>query len=161
MGRRASRHVDEEGNRPRVVPLPRTCQNIEIHQWLDVVYFTRGYIELYINVISNSEEPAIQWQRKPFPPRQQPSNLRSRKNSTLNPVTFNTSKSKIREARPAYFIQTQTQCTKISRFSFAVAFSGNRSRPFLVSLDTWTVFRRSLDLSGPQFNMLNPCLRIL
>ena len=62
---------------------------------------------------------------------------------------------------PDYFIHTQTQCIKTARFSFTVPLSGNRSRPFLVSLDTWTVLRRSLDLSGPQFIMLNPCLRIL
>jgi hypothetical protein len=60
-----------------------------------------------------------------------------------------------------YFVHTQTQCKNTTKFSLMEPLSGNRSRPFRVSLDTWTVLRRSLDLSGPQFIRLNPCFRIL
>lgn len=86
------------------------------------------------------------------------SRLRSR---TIHYVLSNASKLNFVEAVPAYFVQTQTHCKNTTAFSLMVPLSGNRSRPFLVSLDTWTVFRRSLDLSGPQFSTLNPCFRIL
>ena len=60
-----------------------------------------------------------------------------------------------------YFTQTHNHVANVRQFSFVSPSSGNSKRPFLVSLATCTVFRRSFDRSGPQLCIRKPCFRIL
>jgi hypothetical protein len=60
-----------------------------------------------------------------------------------------------------YFIHTQSHFRNVSPFSFVKPSSGNSSLPLRISLPAWIALRRSLERSGPQREILNPCLRIL
>ena len=60
-----------------------------------------------------------------------------------------------------YFIQAQTQVINTLAFSFVRPSSGKLSLPFLFSLEARMAPLRSPDFSGPHFDALKPCLRIL
>jgi hypothetical protein len=61
-----------------------------------------------------------------------------------------------------HFSHTHTHLANVLAFSLVKnPSSGNSSLPTLTLEFVCIVFRKSFDLSGPQFWILNPCLRIL
>lgn len=60
-----------------------------------------------------------------------------------------------------YRIQTHTHRRSSVKLLPVIPLSGNSSLPLRLSLATWTVLERSLDRSGPQWEIRKPCRRTL
>ncbi|KAF4511609.1 hypothetical protein G6O67_003390 [Ophiocordyceps sinensis] len=61
----------------------------------------------------------------------------------------------------SYFIHTQIQWEKATKFAFVNPSSGTSSLPLRFSLAACTVLLKSSDLSGPHSEKRKPCFRIL